>query len=177
MNKIFFTSDTHFGHKNIIKLCNRPFSSVEEMNKGIIDRWNYVIDNDDIIYVLGDFCFDSPLKYIDKLAGHIIFIKGDHDKWMKGCEYPYLRIIKPDKLLDECGNQREMTLCHWAMRSWSKSHYASWHLFGHHHGKLEPYGLSFDVGVDTHNFFPYSLEEVCEKMSTLKPIIDLRNKV
>jgi calcineurin-like phosphoesterase family protein len=60
------------------------------------------------------------------------------------------------------------------MRSWDKSHYASWCLFGHHHGSLELYGLSFDVGVDCWNFFPVSLEQIDKKMSTLKPIVDFR---
>lgn len=52
---IFFTSDTHFGHNNIIKLSNRPFSSVEEMNEGLIERWNDVVGAEDIVYHLGDF--------------------------------------------------------------------------------------------------------------------------
>jgi calcineurin-like phosphoesterase family protein len=60
------------------------------------------------------------------------------------------------------------------MRSWPLSHYASWHLFGHHHGRLESYGLSFDCGTDTNNFYPYSLDDVCKKMATLKPIVDFR---
>jgi calcineurin-like phosphoesterase family protein len=63
------------------------------------------------------------------------------------------------------------------MRSWKYSHFASYHLFGHHHGRLEPYGLSFDCGMDTNNFFPYSLDDIERKMKTLKPIVDFRNKV
>ena len=62
------------------------------------------------------------------------------------------------------------------MRSWNKSHYGSWCLWGHHHNNLEPYGLSFDVGQDTHNFYPYSLNEICDKMKTLKPIVDFRKE-
>jgi calcineurin-like phosphoesterase family protein len=176
MNKIFFTADTHFGHKNICRLCNRPFSSVEEMDRELITRWNYVVEDGDVVYHLGDFAFKDPDYYKEKLNGSVVFLKGDHDSWMKGVYFPSLIIIKPLGLLDEYGNQREITLCHWAMRSWQKSHYASWHLFGHHHGKLEPYGLSFDVGVDTHNFFPYSMTEISEKMATLKPVVDFRQK-
>jgi calcineurin-like phosphoesterase family protein len=85
-------------------------------------------------------------------------------------------VIKPQGLLDEYGNQIVITLCHYSMRSWEMSHYASWHLYGHHHGTLEPYGLSFDVGVDCWNYYPISLEQVAEKMATLKPIVDFRNK-
>lgn len=60
------------------------------------------------------------------------------------------------------------------MRSWHLSHYASFMLFGHHHGNLDPHGLSFDVGVDTNDFYPYSLNDIENKMKTLKPIVDFR---
>jgi len=54
----------------------------------------------------------------------------------------------------------EMVLCHYAMRSWPKSHYGAWHLYGHSHGKLPMLGRSMDIGVDTHDFYPYSLDEI-----------------
>ena len=55
--KIFFTSDTHFWHVNIIKYCNRPFETIEEMNETIIEKWNSKISKDDIVFNLGDFAF------------------------------------------------------------------------------------------------------------------------
>lgn len=186
---IFFTADTHFDHTNIIKYCDRPFDNVDEMNEIIIQRWNEVVRQEDAIYHLGDFCMGSFDRYIDRLNGTIFIIRGDHDYNLpfggfktykdkpKGIiEDSHIETISPKRLLDEYGNQRTITLCHWPMRSWHKSHYASWHLYGHHHGKLEPYGLSFDVGVDTHDFYPYSLDEIQEKMATLLPVVDYRNK-
>jgi len=168
---IWFTSDLHLGHLKIIEYSNRPFSSVEEMDNKIIDNWNSIISQNDTVYHLGDFCFNNRQKYNQRLNGNIIFIKGSHDK---GTTHPYLIIIEPKNLLDEYGNQRTIVLCHYAMRSWPLSHYASWHLFGHHHGKLEPYGLSFDVGIDCWNYFPISLDTVESKMKELKPIVDFR---
>lgn len=176
MTNIWFTADTHFGHSNIIKYSNRPFENIEDMDETLINNWNKVVTKNDVVYHLGDFCFRDFKKYFSRLNGKNIFIiKGSHDKGISQyIDSTDLITIKPDKLLDEYGNNISITLCHYSMRSWYLSHYASWHLFGHHHGNLEPLGLSFDVGVDCWDYFPISLEEVKYKMSTLKPIIDFR---
>jgi calcineurin-like phosphoesterase family protein len=171
MKNIWFTSDTHFNHKNVIKYSNRPFDSIEDMDEILIQNWNKVVHKKDTIYHLGDFCFGNPQKYLDKLNGNIIRIKGSHDPDIK---QPYMLVINPNNLLDEYGNKRNVVLCHYAMRSWPKSHYASYSLFGHSHGNLDPYGLSFDVGVDCWNYYPISLEQVEEKMKVLNPIVDFR---
>ena len=172
---IWFTADTHFGHAKIIEYCNRPFSCVEEMDEELIRRWNSQVDVEDEVYFLGDFCLKDPHKYVKRLTGKIFYINGSHDKNMRGYVCPN-DIVWIEALDDEYGNPRRIVMCHYAMRSWSRSHYASWHLFGHHHGKLEPHGLSFDVGVDTNDFYPYSLEDVEHKMKKLKPIVDYRVK-
>lgn len=170
---IFFTSDMHLAHKKIILLSNRPFSSVEEMDEELIKRFNSKVGPEDTVYDLGDFCFTNPKKYDGCLNGNIIRIKGSHDHDIKE---PRMMVIKPDGFLDKYGDQVEITLCHYAMRSWEKSHYGAWHLYGHHHGLLAPYGLSFDVGVDCWDYYPVSLEQVKEKMDTLEPIIDYRER-
>ena len=80
--KVFIISDTHFGHENIIKYCNRPFSSAEEMDQTMIKRWNETVSNNDIIIHLGDFalCSRDRLKEIvSKLNGKKILIMGNHD--------------------------------------------------------------------------------------------------
>lgn len=157
---IYFTADTHFGHRNIIKYCERPFENVEQMNKALIDNWNARVTNDDTVYFLGDFCFGSPADYVPRLNGSIVFIKGNHDHKI---DAPYLFPLRAVW----GGEKKLIVLCHYAMRSWERSHYGSWHLFGHHHGRLPPYGLSFDVGVDCWNYYPVSLDEVIEKMALL----------
>jgi calcineurin-like phosphoesterase family protein len=167
---IWFSADFHLGNKNIIKYCNRPFKSAEEMDSAIINNWNSVVGVNDEAYILGDFAFRNRIEYANRLSGEITFLCGDHDY---ETAFP-IWIRKISRLKDEYENIRTIVLCHWSMRSWEKSHYASWHLFGHHHGRLEPYGLSFDVGVDTNNFYPYSLTDIENKMKTLKPIVDYR---
>ena len=174
----WFSSDHHLGHRNILKYTNRPFSSVEEMDDILILRWNEVVKKDDTVYHLGDFCMGDEWNYLSRLNGNILFIKGSHDSWMNKKDYPYLREITVDNYMDEVNSEYKklIVLCHYSLRSWNKSHYASWHLFGHHHGNLEPYGLSFDVGVDCWDFYPVSFEQVREKMSKLSPIVDYRKK-
>jgi calcineurin-like phosphoesterase family protein len=155
--KYFFTADEHYGHKNIIKYCDRPFTGVDEMNEEIIKRHNEVVGDDDLVYHLGDFTLsDDAEKYTRRLKGKHIFIRGSHDYWMDDT-YHEILTIKPEA-------EPYVVLCHYAMKVWDKSHYNSWQLFGHSHGKLKGVGKQMDVGVDTHNFYPYSFEEIREIM-------------
>lgn len=165
---IFFTADEHYGHTNIIKYCNRPFKNVYQMDDVLIQRHNEKVHKNDIVYHLGDFCLKKNvhvLEYVYKLKGTHIFLKGSHDRWLKESHAKILTINKK-------GTQ--ITLCHYSMRTWPRSHYNTWHLYGHSHGKLPGIGKSMDVGVDTNNFYPYSLDEI-EKIMNSKP--DNQNKV
>lgn len=81
---VWFTSDTHFYHTNIIKYCNRPFNSVEEMNEKLIANWNSVVGKDSIVWHLGDFCLGPDQKkhipeLVSKLNGKINLVLGNHD--------------------------------------------------------------------------------------------------
>ena len=98
---IFFTSDHHFYHTNIIKYCNRPFQSVEEMNEEMVKRWNSVVNPGDTVYYLGDFSLAKrPVEvFVPRLNGEKHFIMGNHDvctssrpcrprkRWYKRDEY------------------------------------------------------------------------------------------
>lgn len=80
---IFFTSDTHFGHKNIIKYCDRPFESVGDMDDELVDRWNAVVQPNDTVYHLGDFAFAGTKRITEltaRLNGSIVLVAGNHDK-------------------------------------------------------------------------------------------------
>ena len=154
---IYFTADTHFNHKNIIKYCNRPFKNVYEMNNVLIENWNKKIGKSDLVYHLGDFGFGKLDMIFNKLNGQIILIQGSHDK--SSLKYKD-RFIEITPLKEICYQKQAISLCHYAMRVWPKSHYNSWHLFGHSHGKVEPIGKSWDVGVDNNNFMPLSFDEI-----------------
>ena len=80
MTEIFVTSDNHFGHQNIIHLCNRPFYSVEEMDDTMIKNWNEIVSKNDIVINCGDFAWRGRSKeFRNKLNGIIILIRGNHD--------------------------------------------------------------------------------------------------
>ena len=78
-HNIWVISDTHFGHENIIKYCNRPFKSLEEMHEYIIDKWNSVVKDGDKVYHLGDVYFSDKGKILHKLKGQKRLILGNHD--------------------------------------------------------------------------------------------------
>ena len=160
----YFTSDTHFCHANIIKYCNRPFKNVDEMDETIITNWNSVVKHDDLVYHLGDVGFGDIKNVLRRLNGRIILIRGSHDK--SALQVPE-RFEKISSLLEIKIEDHPIILCHYSMRTWSKSHYNSWCLWGHSHNKLESWGKSFDIGVDGHNFFPWSFKEIQAKMNEL----------
>jgi len=161
----FFTADEHYGHSNIIKYCNRPYADVEEMNEDIIEKHNAVVKAGDFVIHAGDFTFRSQPKYAERLNGSNIFIKGNHDNWLKKTNAPH---IWSRKLYGV-----HIVVCHYALRSWDRSHFNSWNLHGHTHGRLDSIGKQLDVGVDTNEYRPYSFDEVYAIMETKEDNIGL----
>lgn len=81
--KVFLIGDCHFGHKNIIRYCNRPFKDVDDMTEKLIKLWNNVVGNNDIVYVVGDFALCGKNKIIEigqRLNGRKRLIMGNHDQ-------------------------------------------------------------------------------------------------
>ena len=179
MNKTFFTSDTHFGHINILKYDKRPFKTIDEHDSQLIKNWNSVVQPKDTVYFLGDFSlnfkgdYDHDEAIMKSLNGIKFFIKGNHDhsqmiKLYKG-NGTYL-----GRMEEVMVNGQEITLNHFAMKVWNKSHFGSWHLFGHSHGTLsdDPHSLSIDVGITNNKYFPFEFEEIKKLMEKkiFKPI-------
>ena len=166
--KTFFTSDMHFGHTNILKYDNRPFTDIREHDETLIKNWNEVAHKDDTIYFLGDFSLtrNEISEIIMKhLNGRKFFIKGNHDT--KGTISLYQKYGTYLGQLDEITiNKQHIVLCHYKMCVWNRSHYGSWHLFGHSHGGIpdDQNSLSLDVGINCHNYYPIEFEEVKKLM-------------
>lgn len=167
---IFFTADHHFGHKGIIEYCNRPFSCTHDMNKYMIDQWNSVVGKKDIIYHLGDFSMsgtNSTKAILERLNGLKYLCIGSHDKSAAKC-FNSFEDIADTMFISVHGV--EIFMAHHCHKVWPKSHYGSYHLFGHSHCGLNKYtqneGKLLDVGVDCHEFKPWSIEEIKEVMAT-----------
>lgn len=187
---IFFVSDTHFGHENIIRYMNRPFKDSAEMDEVLIRNWNELVTHEDTVYVLGDFALCPSARaasILRRLSGTKILIEGNHDR---GClrdpvfrrEFSEIHKLLEIDVAPEPGTKRgqKIVMCHYAMRTWNRSHRGSIQLFGHSHGTLpdDPHSLSMDVGVDSNNHYPISLKDVLRTMSkkAWKPIDYHSNK-
>ena len=176
---IFFTSDTHFGHSNIIWMCKRPYNDIEEMNEKLIENWNNVVGPDDIVFHLGDFAFGGqPLwKTIrEQLNGNIVLIKGNHDEknLKNGCHVLFEGVYEQVRIY--IGN-RCMYLNHYPFLCYGGSYRnekdAVIQLFGHCHSGPNNTGLDkerlkilfphqLDVGVDNMNYTPVPWNTVQE---------------
>lgn len=160
----YFTSDTHFYHKNIIEFCNRPYYSVENMNEEMIENWNSRVDHTDSIYFLGDFSFGTPeqnREILFRLKGHKHLIVGNHDRKGRAEKtdwsfhfnsiHDYFR-LKVDGY--------KFVLCHFPLESWERGYI---HLHGHSHGTLRTLKGRLDVGVDANGYFPLSVQEAVDR--------------
>ena len=178
---IFFTSDLHFGHANIIRFDNRPFTSVEEMDAELIRRWNNKVSHDDMVYILGDISWYNDQKtseIISSLNGHKILIKGNHDR-IHGKVRHYFDEITDYKEITLEGN-KHITLCHYPIVFFNRHHYGSYMFYGHVHNSHEwkmtenyKYELEqldikcnmFNVGCMIWNYEPVTFEEVISQQS------------
>jgi calcineurin-like phosphoesterase family protein len=174
--KSYFTADWHLFHANIIKYSNRPFQGTADMNRTILERLNEKVGEDDWLYFLGDMAFVKDSRYLEYWLDqvrckNICVIKGNHDRaaaQIRNRFYWFKDLVEIDV------DGQAVTLCHYAMRVWNKSHHGAWHLYGHSHGSLpdDPNALSIDVGVDTNDFYPYSMDDIAARMAkkSFKPI-------
>ena len=188
MNNIFFTADNHFSHRNIALYCMRSpwiydnpdydptkqyhfkFNNSKAVNikahdEALIENWNKVVNSGDIVYILGDFAFKDHNHYLMALHGKKILILGNHDK---ASQIVYNNFTE----VHEFGCRKriegyDITLCHYALRTWASSCHNSFSLFGHSHGRMPEFNnmLSFDVGVDVWGYAPIPWEVVLEKMT------------
>ena len=169
----WFTSDTHFGHANIIKYDNRPFQSIEEHDNELIRRWNVVVKPGDVVYHLGDFSWHNKEAQVEnilrvenilsQLNGTKILIYGNHDSDSVKRSPRWAKVTPYDEITEQ---GQKIVLFHYRMVVWNRSHHGSWALHGHSHGSLPVNhdARTFDVGTMCWSYAPVSFDEVKERM-------------
>lgn len=178
-HNVWFISDIHIAHKNIIRFANRPFGGVAEMDNVLLSNIQNTVKSQDVVFHLGDLSFSRGAieRIVPKLPGTWYWIRGNHDKPLE----KYLRDTTGEELYDLLNivvDGQAITLCHYPMISWLKSHYGtSWQLYGHHHWrtfnpdldnpvqKILFGGKKLNMAVENWNYRPASFQQVRERMS------------
>lgn len=162
---IYFTSDTHFGQERTLVLSKRPFVNVEEMDRTIINNWNTIVKDDDIVFHLGDF---GNYETVKQLNGTIFLILGNYERkdieegkiTLDYLEHIGIQVIPDNEQITHYIPETEEKICMQLQHEPSKCDKNVFNLFGHIHGRqmIKKFGL--DVGVDCHHFKPISIEDV-----------------
>jgi calcineurin-like phosphoesterase family protein len=184
LNKLFFTSDTHFFHKQVLVHNNRPFKDLEDHDNGMIDNWNSVVPEDGNIFMAGDFAFTGDIgkirDLIDRLNGKIWWIMGNHDFSNKLDRSIIAQMVDGRQmdtatvLLKEDNNQR-LFISHYPHMAWPRD---CFHLFGHLHGgpnssateKIPFHPLRYEIGVDNNSYKPISYQQVKDIINKQKEL-------
>lgn len=174
-SNIYFTADHHFNHTNVIQYCNRPFSTIMEMNEALINNWNSVVSTTDIVFYLGDFAFGGVgvwRQFRSRLNGNIIFIKGNHDdqNWSSSFDLLFEHISRC--MLIRIENQ-PIYLTHFPLLCFDGAQNGQkWNFFGHVHSGPKVvvnndservkncFPTQYDVGVDNNNYTPVSFHQI-----------------
>jgi calcineurin-like phosphoesterase family protein len=167
MTKVWFTSDTHFGHRNVIQYCKRPYASVDEMNEALIANWNAVVSPEDVVYHNGDVAMCSARRLagiVWRLNGTIHLTPGNHDKEALKLKERWASIEPYREITID---KQKIVLCHYAFAVFNGSHRGTIHLHGHSHGKLPGHRQRLDIGVDCWDYRPVSLEQIQARLKTL----------
>jgi len=173
----YYIADTHFGHENILKLCERPFSSVREMDEALVAAWNQRVTGNDTVFILGDLFYrcEDPESILQQLKGRKRLIIGNHDtSWMDKVDLKKY-FISVDNFLEISDGVRAITLCHYPLLTW-KHKLRSFMVHGHiHNDTTSDYfpliairERVLNAGVDINGFRPVTFEELMENNRIFK---------
>ncbi len=155
--KVWFTSDLHFSHKNIMKFCpnTRPYRDIREMNEHLIEIWNSSVGFQDIVFIIGDFSFgteEESIKFLSRLNGTKVLVVGNHDEKMVRNSANFraqFAMVKDYVKINIEGIK--IVMFHFPVWEWDSMQRGSIHLHGHVHGaKTGIPGRILDVGYDAH---------------------------
>ena len=188
MSKILFISDTHFGHKNILRLNNRPYNDIEEMNRDFIEKWNNKVGKDDTVIHGGDVLFDTSAgrKVLNELHGHIVLIKGNHDgRLLKDAQCrKHFDAIYDTYAVETDG--KKIVVNHMPEIEWNGMYRGALLCYGHIHNNIEndTYWImqdyrkdnAFNIGVDILGGEPCEIRDVIERNKIYNEKNSLENR-
>ena len=169
---IYYTSDLHFGHRNVISFDKRPFADIDEMDQCLINNWNARIRPEDTVYILGDFCYKGGRAtkwYLQQLKGRKVLIVGNHDgKTLQDSEtMKYFEDARP--MMHVTDGDKQICLCHFPIAEWNGYYHGSWHIYGHiHNRKNETYEFmrtrekALNAGCMINNYAPATFSELLQ---------------
>ncbi len=176
---VYYTADLHIGHANIIKMCRRPFSDVNDMNEKFIYNWNDRVTNADTVYIVGDPFFRNAVsagKYLDRLKGKKHLIIGNHDKtWMQNTDVGrYFKSVSHMEVIN--AGKRKITLCHYPLMAWDAMSRMGCMIHGHIHNNrnsdywplLQKRENALNASVDVNGFQPVTFDELAENNISFK---------
>ena len=156
---IYYIADTHFGDERVMRLAQRPFISVSQMNEFLCAKWNEKVGGDDSVYIVGDFAFDDAAaqKIFPLLNGRKHLILGNHDKLSSESLNMFESVNQIVTVFDE---GRSVCLCHYPLLSYENSVYGGYHIFGHIHNNQSDLAFNivknipriYNCGVDVNDF-------------------------
>lgn len=169
--KTYITSDLHFNHRNILKFCPRvrgEYADVEHMNRSMIEKWNSIVEPQDLVYNLGDVSFGSSAKTLEiltQLNGRQILIKGNHDSSTlkdKRCRAMFEHVFD---YLEVDVNGLKVVMFHYPIWEWRNCHKGSVHFYGHIHDSIAPMpGRQTNVGYDYTGRIVCDLEKLVDQV-------------
>jgi calcineurin-like phosphoesterase family protein len=123
------------------------------MDAALVKNWNEVVEPRDEVYILGDLAYCCDDQYAADILFHLNgvkrFIEGNHDEIANRLVTRYPKLVRPLGPLTEIKVEgQKIVLCHYSLREWHHALRGVWHLFGHTHSLLGPFGKSVDVGID-----------------------------
>lgn len=171
--KHWYTADPHFGHKNILHYCDRPFENTDDMDAALLQNLQDCVMQDDHLWIIGDFYCGKKNKdaallnaLFNSIPGQKHLIIGNHDH-SSVKRLPWASI---HDLFEMSDGETKLVLCHYPLLSWNGDHHGSLHLFGHVHDKWQGTNKSINVGVDLWDYKPTDLEAIKQRSKTLPPL-------
>lgn len=167
---IYYISDLHFGHANVIQFDHRPFDNVDQMDKRLIELWNEKVCQEDAVYIAGDFANRNSRAaqwYLERLNGRKYLVLGNHDEALLKNRRAMDLFEDVDKMMYVVDEGRHICICHFPICEWKGYRKGYFHIYGHlHNRRNDTYQImrtrkrAYNAGCMLNHYTPVSLEEL-----------------